>query len=173
MVSIKREKKYFSSFSCTNRSSEIAASPRKPPLVVQYKQNTTAKILKISEPITTHFNVLTVVLHLSVNPLFIPLGNLEQLSLSHNHSERSDRPCYPHCGSIHAVKNGHKRGEKSAGFPICLRLKLASVLLHFSKRISHLRMSVRGIFSESVIKVDRNAKCLASIDLMIKNLGIG
>ena len=36
----------------------MAASPQKSPLVVQYKQNTAAKILKIPEPVTYPFQRL-------------------------------------------------------------------------------------------------------------------
>ena len=36
-----------------------------------------------------------------------PFGDLMQLILSHNHAD-ADRPCCPHCKSVHVVKNGHK-----------------------------------------------------------------
>lgn len=41
-----------------------------------------------------------------------PLGNLAQLILIHNHAERPDCPCCPHCGSVHIIKNGHKGGAQ-------------------------------------------------------------
>ncbi|MBO4852317.1 MAG: IS1 family transposase, partial [Schwartzia sp.] len=40
-----------------------------------------------------------------------PFGDFKQLILDHNHTS-ADRPCCPHCGSVHVVKNGHKGGAQ-------------------------------------------------------------
>lgn len=40
-----------------------------------------------------------------------PIDDIKQLLLSHNHAN-SDRPCCPHCGSVHVVKNGHVNGSQ-------------------------------------------------------------
>ena len=40
-----------------------------------------------------------------------PLGDYKQLILNHNHAN-ADRPCSPHCKSVHVVKNGHKDGAQ-------------------------------------------------------------